>query len=283
MELKYINDTGESITLRQTKPYFLTRVDGTGDIRQTISTFKAPEQDGAFYISSSLDMRNITIEGTIIADTADEAYTFRRNLLRIFTPKQQGRIIIRGRQIGCVVEEAGFTVSTRERIPRFFISLLCPSPFFETPDEIRRELALWMPLFSFVLEIPEGGIEFGSRQPSQIITVDNNGDVPCGCMIVFSALGSVTGPELMNLDTGEYVKLNTTMGAGEELRVYTHLANKRVTRVIGQTASNAFNTLDTGSTFLQLSAGRNTLRYNAEENIDLLEVSIFYRELYLSA
>jgi Phage tail protein. len=281
--ITYTNTLNESITLKQTKPYFLTRLDGTGNIKQAINTFKAPGQDGAFYISSSLDMRNITIEGTIFAYTPDEAYIMRRQLLRIFTPKQQGFLIVRNRRIGCVIEEAGFTVSTRERLPKFFISLLCPSQFFETLDEIRRELALWMPLFSFVLEIPDGGIEFGSRQPSQIITVDNGGDVPCGCTIVFSAIGSVVNPELMNVDTGEYVKLNTTMAAEEELRVNTHFANKRVTRIISQTETNAFSTLDSGSTFLQLAVGQNTLRYDADENIDLLEVSIYYRELFLEA
>jgi Phage tail protein. len=87
----------------------------------------------------------------------------------------------------------------------------------------------------------------------------------------------------MNVDTGEYVKLNTTMAAEEELRVNTHFANKRVTRIISQTETNAFSTLDSGSTFLQLAVGQNTLRYDADENIDLLEVSIYYRELFLEA
>jgi hypothetical protein len=66
MELTYINADGRSITLKQSRPYFLTKIDGTGNIRQTVNTFKAPDQDGAFYISSTLDMRNIILEGTIV-------------------------------------------------------------------------------------------------------------------------------------------------------------------------------------------------------------------------
>ena len=171
--------------------------------------------------------------------------------------------------------------SSRERSPKFFVSLLCPSPFFETLEEVREELAMWTPLFHFELEIPEGGMEFGARQPSQIITVDNIGDVPCGCQIVFKTLGTVTNPELMNVDTGDLMRVNTTMAAGEELRVYTHFAGKRVVRVTGQTESNAFSQMDTDSTFLQLDTGRNTLRYSAATNMDLLEVSIYYRPLFL--
>ena len=281
MELTYTNSSGESITLKQSRPYFLTKIDGTGNIRQTVNTFKAPDQDGAFYISSTLDMRNITLEGTVVANTPDEAYMQRQRLLQIFSPKLRGTLLFRGRQISCVVEEAGFTVSSRQRIPNFFISLLCPSPFFETLDEIREELASWMPLFEFELEIPEGGMEFGARQPSQIITVDNIGDVSCGCEIVFRALGTVTNPELLNLDTGEYIRLLTTMSAGDELRVYTHFAGKRVVSVNGSTITNAFSLLDTGSVFFQLGAGINTLRYDASVNMDLLEVSIYYRPQFL--
>jgi|LFRM01.1.fsa_nt_gb hypothetical protein len=274
MELTYINSSGEQLTLRQARPFFLTKIDGTGTTRQTVNTFKAPEQDGAFYISSTLDMRNITLEGTVMANTTEEAYKQRKRLLRIFTPKLQGTFIYHDRMISCVVEEVGFMVSSYERAPNFFISLLCPSPFFEALEEIREELAMWSSLFSFELEIPGSGMEFGLRQPSQIITVDNIGDVSCGCEIVFKALGTLTNPELMNVDTGEYIRINKTMNVGEELRVYTHFAGKRVVSVIGQTHTNAFYLLDTGSTFLQLEAGRNTLRYSDTNNMDLLEVSI---------
>jgi len=281
LELTYTNANGESVTLRQTRPFFLTRVDGAGKVRQTVNTFKAPDQDGAFFISSAMDMRNITLEGSVITPTIAETYDQRRRFLRVFTPKLQGTLIYRNRQIKCVVEEAGFTASTRERAPNFFISLLCPSPFFEALEEIREELAMWSTLLFFPLEVQNTGLEFGVRQPSQIITVDNIGDVACGCHIIFRALGSVTNPELMSLDTGDVIRLNTIMESGEELHVYTHFAGKKVTRVLGSVESNAFSLLDTSSVFLQLEPRRNLLRYNAAENMDLLEVTILYRPKFL--
>ena len=150
-------------------------------------------------------------------------------------------------------------------------------------EQLRVELAAWVSKFSFPLEIPTAGIEFGMRQPSQIITVENPGDVPCGCMITFLALGSLTNPELMNVDTGEVFRLLKTMTAGEVIRVYTHFAGKRVAQVAGGAETNAFQFMDTASTFFQLSPGRNTLRFNAATNMELLEVSLFFRPLYLSA
>jgi hypothetical protein len=63
MLLTYISSTGESVTLRPSAPFFLGKADGLSTIRQSVNTVGAPEQDGAFYIFSTLDMRNITLEG----------------------------------------------------------------------------------------------------------------------------------------------------------------------------------------------------------------------------
>ena len=281
MEVTYRNQEGGSITIRQLKPIFLSRLDGIGRIRQSINTFSAPGQDGAFYISSTLDMRNITIEGQIVAPTTEATFEYRRHLLRIFTPKQRGTLIYRDRQISCIVEEAGVSQGNISRAPAFFISLLCPSPFFEALETIREELASWQGNFQFPLEITPPGIELGIRQPSQIIDIYNIGDVPCGCEIVFRATGTLSMPELLNVNTGEFIRINETMTAGEEYRIYTHFAGKRVIHRLGTTETNAFSSLNVGSTFLQLEAGRNTLRYDSADNMDLLEVSIFYRPQYL--
>jgi hypothetical protein len=282
MECTYINEEGLSVHLRQVRPFFLSALNGVGMVRNTISTFQAPEQDGAFYISSTLDMRNITIEGTILAASVDESFEHRRQLLRIFTPKQRGMLVYRGKQIGCIVEEASFAASQISRAPAFFISLLCPSPFFESLNDIRAELASWQENFHFPLEIvAPPGIEMGIRQPSQIITIENEGDVSCGCEIIFKALGTVDTPELSDMDTGDYMRINTTMVAGQEIHVYTHFAGKRVVSVVGTTETNAFHLIDVGSTFLQLAAGRNMLRYDAKANIDSLEVVVKYREQWL--
>ena len=83
MELTYISDGGERITLRQRKPFFLQNIDGTGAVKHIISTFKAPNQDGGVFVSGSLDMRNITIEGRILADSIEKAYELRKLLLNV--------------------------------------------------------------------------------------------------------------------------------------------------------------------------------------------------------
>ncbi|MDR1599680.1 MAG: phage tail family protein [Oscillospiraceae bacterium] len=282
MELIYINEDGVSVVLRQTKPFFLTKLEGVGRIRGTVRTFQAPDQDGAFFVSSSLDMRDIAIEGSILAQDEAEAYEYRRQLLRVFTPKRHGTLVYRQKRIACVVEEAGFSVSTAVRAPSFFFNLLCPSPFFESLEELRVELASWQEKFQFPLEIVMPGIELGVRQPSQIITINNIGDTASGCEIVFKALGAVGNPELMNLDTNEYIRLNVTMTNGQEIHAFTHFAGKKVVSITGSTETNAFPLLDVGSTFLQINPGGNTFRYDASSNLDMLEVTVYYRPQFLA-
>ena len=75
--------------------------------------------------------------------------------------------------------------------------------------------------------------------------------------------------------------MNTVLTAGEEIRVYTHFAGKRVVRVQSGEEVSVFSLLDTGSTFLQLSPGTTTLHYDAAAGKELLEVSLYYRPQYL--
>lgn len=281
MELTYINELGESLTFRQRKPYFLQSIDGTGAVKHIISTFKAPNQDGGVFVSGSLDMRNIVIEGRIIADTIDKAYEFRKNLLNLFNPKAKGRLIFKGLSIPCIVEEAPVFKADSHKTPAFFISLLSTSPYFETVEELKKLLAGWHPNFEFELEIPiEEGIEMGYREESLIIAVENVGSVPCGATFEFIAQGIVEDPMIIDVVTGKFIKLNRVMQEGEIITVSTHFANKKVLSSLAG-GTNAFSSLDEDSEFLQLDLGTNLLRYDAKVNLNNLEVNVYFRPQYL--
>lgn len=60
--------------------------------------------------------------------------------------------------------------------------------------------------------------------------------------------------------------------------------NKKVTSKKNGEETNIINKLDIDSTFLQLDPGEenNVYRYDAEENLINLEVTILYNPLYLS-
>ena len=163
----------------------------------------------------------------------------------------------------------------------FVIDLIAPNPYWQDLTQSRSDIAIWQGAFEFPLEIPEEGIEMGYREPSLIVNVLNLGDVSCGIKIQFKALATVISPSLFNVNTREYINVNKTMEAGEVITVTTGFGDKRVQLIKNGVTTNAFNWIEPTSSFLQLDPGDNLLRYDADEGIDNLEVSIYFTPQYL--
>lgn len=136
------------------------------------------------------------------------------------------------------------------------------------------DLALWRGSFEFPLELTTAGIEMGYRERTLIVNVVNEGQESTGMTIRFRALGTLVNPSLMNVNTYDFIKLNTTMRAGDSIEVSTYQGKKTIKLIKDGVETNVFNTLDLESKFLQLDIGDNLFRYNADEGIDNLEVSI---------
>ena len=284
--LKYINNNNKSIELGNAAPFLVTTIDGLGSPQNEIYTQKSPYQDGVTATHSSLGPRNIVIEGKIIDSNRENRQAYRYKLLSIFNPKLDGKLIIdlgsAQRQIDCKVEQAPyFSSNSEQNYQNFSISLLAPNPYWQDINTIKEEVAIWRGAFEFPLELLEEGIEIGFRESSLIVNVYNAGDVACGMKIQFHALATVVNPSLFNVNTREYFKINKTMQAGEVLTVTTHFQNKRVELNANGVVSNAFNWIDLDSTFLQLEVGDNLFRYDADEGLNNLEVSIYYTPQYL--
>lgn len=148
-------------------------------------------------------------------------------------------------------------------------------PYFYSKKEEKIDLAIWVENFSFPLEIPlETGIEMGYRSPSLIVNVINEGQESTGMKISFRASGTLKNPSLVNVNTYEFLKINTIMQPGDVIEISTYMRRKRVTLIRESVETNIFNLLDISSTFLQLDLGDNLFRYDADEGLDNLEVSM---------
>lgn len=285
-KLKYVNSNNKSIELGNAAPFLVTTVDGLGSPQNEIYTQKSPYQDGVTATHSSLGPRNIVLEGKIIDSNRENRRIYRNTLLSVFNPKLDGKLIIdlgnEQRQIECKVEQAPYFSSDRGRHHQdFSISLISPNPYWQDINTTKEEVAIWRGSFEFPLELVEEGIEMGYREPSLIVNILNKGDVATGMRIQFKALATVENPSLFNVNTREYFKINKIMEAGEIITVTTHFQNKRVELNKNGVISNAFNWIDLESTFLQLDVGDNLFRYDADEGLDNLEVSIYFNPQYL--
>lgn len=285
--ITYISAAGKIVLALSSKvsPYWWTGAFGLDGLTNDIYSYHGAGQDGESIIGMNLQPRFITLEGEIIANV-DQA---QRALSRVVNPKIDGKLVYTDgtvtRYIRCKVSQAP-TVS-RGAIPKFQMTLRCPYPYWRDGDGSAQhliEIARWMPTLAFDsgtgLEIPEDGIEFGTRSASITKNVPNVGDVPASIMVEFRALADVSNPSITNVYTQESISLTFDMLAGDVIRVSTGYGTKGATLTRNGITTSIYSAINKPVTWLQLAAGDNLLRYGASEPEDL-EVTIYYDIAYL--
>lgn len=284
-KLTYTNERGESVVFSHASVFHTNEVSGLSDVRNAIYSINSMGQDGDTYLGNRIESREIEIVGSIKERNKDQMREYRRKLNRVLNPQYAATLTYEygefKRVIDCKVDNA--PVFSRKAIFQdFTVQLLCLNPFWRKESKARDDIATWIGGLEFPVEIPLAeGWQIGFRQPSLIVNVYNDGDVQAGIRVEFRALGVVKKPSLLNVDTGEFIKLNIDLVAGDVLSVSTGYGEKEVTLKRGGATSDAFRYLDVDSSYLQLSVGDNLFRYSAEANLENLEVSIYHDDLYL--
>lgn len=284
--LIYTNERGESVEFSHASIFHTNEVSGLNDIRNAIYSFNSMGQDGDTYLGNRIESREIEIVGNVNIRGKDNVILRRRQLSHVLNPQlnatlkyQYGDFV---RVIDCKVDNA--PVFHKENIfLGFTVQLLCLDPFWREESESRDDIASWIGSFEFEIEIPIAtGVELGYREPSLIVNVYNSGDVKTGMRVDFRATGTVTNPKILNVDTGEFIKFNNlTLLAGDVLTVSTYYGKKQINLKRNGLTSDAFRYLDVDSTYIQLALGDNLFRYEAEDNAEGLEVSIYHNNKYL--
>lgn len=133
-----------------------------------------------------------------------------------------------------------------------------------------------------VITVPLGLMCLFSKQ-MLIVIVDcyNEGDVSTGMRIRFTALGTVSNPILLNVDTEEFIQINATMKTGDVIEINTKYGSKGAKLIRDGVETDYFRYIDVDSTFMQLAIGDNMFRYDAASGVNSLEVSIFYSKEFL--
>lgn len=288
-KLIYTNEREESIEFSPASSYHTNFKDVTGlsDVKNTIYSTNSMGQHGDTYLGYRIESRDIEITGHINERNTQQAQSLRRKLNRILNPQYTATLTyVFGefrRVIGCVTDSAP-TFKRGTILEEFTINFSCSDPFWREETETREDIATWIGGFEFPesegLEL-SGEWEIGYRQPSLIVNAYNSGDVKSGIRVEFRAIGAVTNPILLNVNTQEFIKLNMELEAGDIVTVSTGYGEKSVKLNRGGEISDAFRYLDVDSTYLQIAVGDNLFRYSADENADNLEVLIYHNNLYL--
>lgn len=277
----FTNSLGESLFLGTSKPYYLQRIEGTGGVPSNLLSTKSPYQDGSTFIDMMLANRPLGITGGIIANSREQMYRYRSDVMRILNPKLGlGTLVYTNSYRSYAIQAvAEGTPNFDDRIVTnqpFVINFTCPDTYFT--DEVMTEK---------VLRYEAGGLTFPLKLPTQFATLGfkgvfvNNGHVKTPVEIHYR--GPALNPIIMNETTGEFIKVNYNLTSEHVLVINTAFGKKRV-EVINPdgTRTNVFHWIDLSSTFFQLVVGENLLRYDSDRDGDMLSavVTIYWNNRY---
>jgi len=311
INLIYTNSMGDSLNFGSIAPFLITEVDGLGSPESEIYTQKTVNQDGVTVTDSTLKQRNIVLEGKIIDSNRTNRQSYRQRLLKLFNPKLDGKLAIEWndlkREIECRPEKAPYFASKdNQNYQDFYLSLLCPDPYFKDIQQDSIDLVTWIENLEFTEEgfsteqthnywlgTEEGSLgfeefasefglgqakTFGYRELKQIIEIDNKGDADTPIKVIFKADGDVVNPFIQNILTYDKIQIKGTLRAGDELIITTGYGDKNV-YLNGVKAQQYYDFLN--SDWLQLSPGVNLIKYDAQDGINNLECRILYTSKYL--
>lgn len=258
-----------------------------GTVEGTHHSYKYVSQVGVYIDSTTLEQRVVAISGWVIGNTYDELKANKAVLNKLINPLHTVEVVVQDKykldfKPDFSVKYSASYEENNEVLCKFLIQGTCADPMFTTKDKQTALIASIIPKFRFPLVIPQNnGILMGLREPLLLATLNNGGDIDTGLLITFSCTSTVTNPSLLNVDTREFIKINKTMSAGEQIIVSTGSGEKYIKGIVSGEVSNYFKYMDFDSTWLQLHTGENLLKYDADDNVGGLEVLISFLPKYL--
>lgn len=289
-KLTFTNSRGESLEMGVDSIFFCNiskDVGGIAGVTNVIYSTNSMGQHGDTFVGQRIEARDIDILGHINTRDKTQALQLRRQMLKILNPELGGTLIYEYGGFKRVINCRTFGEPKIERknvLYEFSFQLECLNPFWREENETKEDIASWVTVWHFPCVIEKDNPKsmiFGYRAENLIVDCYNEGDVSTGMRIRFTALGTVERPVLLNVDTEEFIQINTTMHTGDVIEVNTKYGSKSATLIRDGVEIDYFRFIDVDSTFMQLAIGDNNLRYDAAGGVDSLEVSIFYNKEFL--
>lgn len=259
--------------------FFLLSLDGVYNMKNAVKTSQNATTDGSSYEGEALEERYITITAQMRRNYQEN----RDHLSRVFKKGAPGTFYHtedgRTRKIEYRVEE--LDVGDKGIIRPITISLKCPDPYFKDGETTHIEMSAWESNFEFEAEIPEEGMEFGIRLKEAIKVVDNDSTTSIGIKMTIIAEDTVINPSIMNVTTGETLKLLCTMLPDDEIVITTEQGNIDVVLHRGGEEYDYNYTVDENNEgYVQLEMGRNYINYTADAGGDYMNVNFDFKNCY---
>lgn len=229
----------------------------------------------------------IDVVGHINTRDKAQALELRRRMLKIFNPELSATLVYEYGGFKRVIDCRAYgepKILKKEVLYEFDLQIECLNPFWREEEETKEDIASWVAAWHFPCVIEKDSTKsmiYGYRAESVIVDCYNEGDVSTGMRIRFTALGTVSNPILLNVDTEEFIQINATMKTGDVIEINTKYGSKGAKLIRDGVETDYFRYIDVDSTFMQLAIGDNMFRYDAASGVNSLEVSIFYSKEFL--
>lgn len=268
----------DEITISSTSVYRLMDFDGIAASDITITTANNAVMDGGYIQSVRVGMRDINIQFCIADKPLIEP--LRARLISFLKPKVCGALYVtRGevtRRIYCYLATKP-DFEQPNKLLSISIVLKCPEPYFLDEFDSNPQYLTFAPVLNFPLTfLPAAGLTTGIQITSDVITINNTGDVDVGIICDISAdKGSITNPKI-SIDGGDFVRVITVLDQGDTLTINTRPGEKDI-KINGESKF----IYDITSIFFSVPVGEHTIQISADAGVTNANSSFTYALKYL--
>lgn len=272
------NKRGEKTELTNNPALTIVSIDGFDPPEATINTTKIAGADGSVFNSAYANERPITITGVINYPAEQN----RLMLYKWFKSKAPIRLYYQTESRDLYID--GYTQSIQigyfEKKETLQIVVICPDPWLRNTETETEVISSIVPQFEFPMDIPAEGIEFSYYNLNDEITIVNYGDVDTGAVITIHATGAVNTPKIYNSESLEYMIINTTMVAGDDIIINTNRGEKSINRIRDGVRTVLIGDLADGSIWLQFAPGINKYVIDANSGAENMSINLMLIDLY---
>ena len=280
-QIIYTNPLGKSVVFKRAPPYVFENLRGVSSVEAQPITTESAGQDGKTFHQLTLSDREISLTAHVEGINIPDMYRRRQELCAVMNSalhrngsmgmieyiNDDGSYII-----PAIVKLGPDPNDRKNRFNHISLRWYCPNPYFRSKDPVVVRLAYLGSGFKFPLVIPEDeGVQFGLIGYHAAAILGGDSETPVEIRIT----GPAYNPKIINVLTGEFIRVKRTLVFGDELNISTGKGEKRVkiTRANG-VVEDAFGYIDLASTFFQLSPGENPLEYETEDNTTKSTITI---------
>lgn len=203
----------------------------------------------------------------------------RQELIRFFSPFSSGTLTVNylgvEREIEYEVESFQIESQNVCDMLEFKVELSCMDPIFQDIVQTGETISTWVKGWAWKFTLPFKLKERGEPKKN----VFNSGHTEAPLEIYFH--GPAVNPKIMNLSTGEFIRIKRELTSDDILYINTAFGQKKVEIIRGGVSTDAFDYIDLQSVFFSLQVGDNMLEYTSENGLDPQSVEVRYKNRYI--